>query len=142
MRHVLFLAVLLFGATWAMAQSDQNQTSPTDQTPTAQAPTTQGDMSPTNSGGNVTVEGCLSGSDGNYMLTDKNGTTYQLTGDTAKLSDHVGHEIKVTGSASASAMAPSGSGTDTSDAASKKTLQVSSFKHVAKTCSSGGDMSH
>ena len=30
------------------------------------------------------------------MLTDKNGTTYQLSGDTAKLSDHVGHEIKVT----------------------------------------------
>jgi hypothetical protein len=135
MRHVLFLAVLLFGTTWALAQADQNQTSPSDQTPTA-----QGDMTPTNSGGNTTVQGCLSGSDGNYMLTDKNGMTYQLTGDTAKLTDHVGHEIKVTGSKSDSAMAPSGGGTDT--AASKQTLQVSSFKHVAKTCSSGGGMSH
>jgi hypothetical protein len=135
MRHILFLAVLLFGATWALAQSDQNQTSPSEQTPT-----TQGEMSPTNSGGNMTVEGCLSGSDGNYMLTDKNGTTYQLTGDTAKLSNHVGHEIKVTGSKSASAMSPSGGGTNTGE--SKQTLQVSSFKHVSKTCSSGGGMSH
>lgn len=135
MRHVIFLAVLLLGATWAVAQSDQNQTSPTKE-PT----TSQGEMSPTNSGGSMTVEGCLSGSDGNYILTAKNGTTYQLTGDTAKLSDHVGHEIKVTGSKSASAMSPSGGGTDTG--ASKETLQVSSFKHVSKTCSSGGGMSH
>jgi hypothetical protein len=137
MRHVLFLAVLLFGATWALAQSDPNQTSPSGQTPT-----TQGDMSAASSGGNVTVEGCLSGSDGNYILTDKNGTSYQLTGDTAKLTDHVGHEIKITGSTASSAMAPSGGGTDTGGAdTSKQTLQVSSFKHVAKTCSSGG-MSH
>ena len=135
MRHVLFLAVLLFGTTWALAQSDQNQTSPSDQTPTA-----QGDMTPTNSGGNMTVEGCLNGSDGNYTLTDKNGTTYQLSGDTAKLSDHVGHEMKVTGSKSDSAMAPSGGGADTD--ASKQTLQVSSFKMVSKTCPSGGGMSH
>jgi hypothetical protein len=134
MRNVLFLAVLLLGTTWAMAQSDQNKTTPNDQ------PVTKGDMSPTSSGGNMTLEGCLSGSDGNYMLTDKNGTTYQLAGDTAKLSDHVGHEIKVTGSTSASAMSPSGGGTDTG--ASKQTLQVKSFKHVSKTCSSGGDMSH
>jgi len=139
MRHVLFLAVLLSGATWALAQSDQDQTSPSDQTAT-----TQGEMSAASSGGNVTVEGCLSGSDGNYMLTDKNGTAYQLTGDTAKLTDHVGHEIKITGSTSSSAMAPSGGGgTDTGAAdTSKKTLQVYSFKHVAKTCSSGGGMSH
>lgn len=135
MRHVLFLAVLLLGTTWALAQNDQNQTSPSDQTPAA-----QGDMTPTNSSGNMTVQGCLSGSEGNYMLTDKNGTTYQLSGDTAKLSDHVGHEIKVTGGKSDSAMAPSGGGTDTG--ASKPTLQVSSFKHVSKTCSSGGGMSH
>jgi hypothetical protein len=129
MRYVFFLAVLLLGATWAMAQTDQNQATPSDQA------ATQGDMSPTSSGGNVTVQGCLSGSDGNYMLTDKNGTTYQLTGDTAKLNDHIGHEVKVTGSTSASAMSPSDGGTDTG--ASKQTLQVSSFKHVSKTCSNG-----
>jgi len=138
MRHVLFLAVLLLGAIWAMAQSDQNQTSPSDQTPAS-----QGDSSATSAGGNTTVEGCLSGADGNYMLTDKNGTTYQLSGDTAKLKDHVGHEVKVTGSASATAMTPSGGDSDAAaSGASKQTLHVSSFKHVAKTCSSGGGMSH
>ena len=51
MRHVLFLAVLLLGTTWALAQNDQNQTSPSDQTPAA-----QGDMTPTNSSGNMTVQ--------------------------------------------------------------------------------------
>ena len=135
MRQILFLGVLLLGATWAMAQSNEPQTSPSHSTAT-----TQSEASPTSSGGNVTVQGCLSGSDGNYMLTDKSGTTYQLSGDTAKLSEHVGHEIKVTGSKSASSMSPSGGGTETG--ASKQTLQVSSFKHVAKTCSSGGEMQH
>jgi Protein of unknown function (DUF5818) len=134
MRHVLFLAVLILGTTSAIAQSDQNQTSPTAQTT---AP--QGNMSSANSGGNTSVVGCLSGSDGNYVLTAKDGTTFQLTGDTAKLSEHVGHEIKVTGSKSASAMSPGG---ETESGASKETLQVSSFKHISKTCSSGGGMSH
>jgi hypothetical protein len=136
MRHVLFLAVLLLGTAWVMAQSGQNQSSPSDQTPGA-----QGDMSATSSGSNVTVQGCLSGSDGNYMLTDKSGTAYQLTGDTTKLADHVGHEIKVTGSTSAAAGTPSSGGTDTTGA-SKQDLQVSSFKHVSKTCTSGSGTSH
>ena len=135
MRQILFLSVLLLGATWAMAQGDQNQTAPSD--PSA---TTHSAATPTSSGGNMTVQGCLSGSDGNYTLTDKNGTTYELKGDTAKLSEHVGHEIKVTGSTSSSSMSPSGGGTETG--ASQQTLQVSSVKHVSKTCSSGGGMSH
>lgn len=138
MRQILFLSVLLLGATWAMAQNDQTTTSPSDQTPSAQS-----DGAPTSAGGSMTVQGCLSGSDGNYMLTDKNGTMYQLTGDTTKLADHVGHEMKITGTASGGAMSPSGSG-EAGDTAgsSKHTLQMSSFKHVSKTCSSGGGMSH
>ena len=138
MRNLLFLSVLLLGATWAMAQNDQTPTSPSDQTPTAQS-----DATPTSSGGSMTVQGCLSGSDGNYMLTDKSGTMYQLTGDTAKLGEHVGHEVKITGTASGGTMSPSGSG-DAGDTAgaSKQTLQVSSVKHVSKSCASGGGMSH
>src|SRR5438046_1404718 len=46
------------------------------------------------------VEGCLQGSDGNFTLSDSSGTTYQLQGDTAKLSEHVGHEVQITGSTS------------------------------------------
>ena len=86
----------------------------------------------------MTVEGCLSGSSGNFTLTDKNGTAYQLTGDTAKLSEHVGHEVKVTGTSAAAATGASGS-TETSAAGSAgQALQVTSVKHVAKTCKSGG----
>ncbi len=133
MRHLLLLSVLLLGTCWAMAQNDQSPTTPNRTTNGEQTAT------PTSSGGNTTVQGCLSGSDGNYILTDKNGSMYQLTGDTAKLSEHVGHEIKVTGSSST----PSSGGNNTDTmGASKQTLQVNSFKHISKTCQSSGGMSH
>lgn len=76
------------------------------------------------------------------MLTDTNGTSYQLTGDTAKLSEHVGHEMKITGSKGSSTAAPgNGQPAGTTGTSSQQTLQVSSFKHISKTCQSGG-MSH
>ncbi|MGH9642289.1 MAG: hypothetical protein ACRD3Q_07665 [Terriglobales bacterium] len=137
MRHILFLSVLLLGATWAVAQNDQTSTSPNEKTST-----TQNETTPTKAGGTTSVEGCLSGSSGNYTLTAKNGKMYELTGDTAKLSDHVGHEMKVTGTVENGSMTPSG-GTAGESAGSKETLQVTSFKHISKTCSSGGGgMSH
>ena len=76
-------------------------------------------------------------------LTDKNGTTYQLMGDTSKLSEHVGHEVKITGTAAASSSgAASESGAAHAGAASQ-TLQVSSVKHIAKSCQTGkSGMSH
>ncbi len=90
----------------------------------------------------MSVEGCLSGSNGNYTLTDKNGMSYQLTGDTAKLSEHVGHEIKVTGTSGSAAGAESSTGA-ASGAAGGQSLQVTSVKHISKTCKSGGGgMSH
>ena len=85
----------------------------------------------------MTVEGCLSGSNGNFTLTDKNGMAYQLTGDSSTLSEHVGHEVKVTGMSSSSA-----SGSSASTGGSGQTLQVSSVKHISKTCKSAGGMTH
>jgi hypothetical protein len=118
MRHLLLFSVLLLGVSWAAAQTSPSQG-------------TGG------STGQETVKGCLSNSGGNYMLTDKNGKTFQLTGDTSKLSDHVGHEIKVTGTA--------GSGSASSDSGAMSqaspTLEVSTFKHIAKTCE-GASASH
>jgi hypothetical protein len=118
MRHLLLFSVLLLGVSWAAAQTSPNQG-------------TGG------STGQETVKGCLSNSGGNYMLTDKNGKTFQLTGDTSKLSDHVGHEIKVTGTA--------GSGSASSDSGAMSqaspTLEISTFKHIAKTCE-GASASH
>jgi len=103
-----------------------------------------GQTSRTGAGGQMSVEGCLSGSNGNFTLTDKNGTSYQLTGDTAKLSEHVGHEVKVMGASGSAGTGASGS-TDSSAAGTGagQTLQVTSVKHMSKTCkSAGGGMAH
>ena len=123
MRQIfLILSIVLLGLTWAVAQ---------DQSGAASSRAGQ------SAGSQMTVEGCLSGSNGNFTITDKNGTSYQLTGDTAKLSEHVGHEVKITG------MPSSGAGDSASaGAGSSQTLQVSSVKHVSKTCKSGGGMTH
>ena len=140
MRHVLlFIYVLLLGVTWAVAQ---NASSPSS---SSSSPSSAGQMSQSSAGGETTVEGCLSGSSGSYTLTDKNGTAYQLTGDTAKLSAHVGHEVKITGTKSSASAASGASGASSSAAGStgSQALEVSSVKHVSKTCQSGaGGMSH
>ncbi len=123
MRHLLLLSVLLLGVSWAAAQNNPSQTTPTG------------------AGSETTVQGCLGGSDGNYTLTDKNGTSFQLTGDTAKLSEHVGHEIKVTGTASSASASPSGGtagGTmGQPSSTSQQAIQLTSVKHIAKTCKAG-----
>ena len=123
MRHLL-LTIVLLSACWVVAQ-DSTQTS--------------GQTGSTASGGDTTVQGCLSGSNGNYMLTDKNGTTYQLTGDTAKLSAHIGHEVRITGTAGSST-ATGAMGSQSSNAS--QTLSVTSMKHISKTCQNSGAMSH
>lgn len=130
----LLLSVLLLGLSWAIAQD--SSTSPSQGS-------ASGSAQPA-SAGQMTVEGCLSGSSGNFTLTDKNGTSYQLTGDTAKLSEHVGHEVKITGTSGSAGTGASGSTEPSaSGAGAGQTLQVSSIKHVSKTCKSGGTgMSH
>ena len=127
--------MLLLGTTWAMAQTSQGQVAPSETSPSQETSV--------NAGGDTEVQGCLSGSDGNYMLTAKDGTTYRLAGDTAKLSEHVGHEIKVTGSTASSTKAAGGdTAGDSMGGSAKQTLQVSSVKHISKTCEAGGGMSH
>jgi len=124
MRHgLLIFSVLLLASLLAVAQNS-------------------GHMAKTSAGGQTTVEGCLSSSNGNYTLTDQKGTMYQLTGDTAKLSEHVGHEIKVSGTSTSAGKSASSMGTtnNTSESA-EETIQVTSVKHISKTCKSGG-MSH
>jgi hypothetical protein len=128
MRQILLvLTVLLLGLSWAVAQD-------------ASAPGASGQNSAGANG--KTVTGCLSGSGGNFTLTDKHGTSYQLTGDTAKLSQHVGHEVKVTGTPSASASAGAAS-TPAGGGGAQQSLEVTSIKHISKTCQAGaGGMTH
>lgn len=144
MKHLLLLSVLLLGCAWVAAQDTTTPSQPPSSGSSQAGSSQSGSASSSQTGGSESasgqmsagshknaVEGCLSGSDGKYTLTDKQGTTYQLTGDTSKLAEHVGHEVKINGSAGA------GSATSASAGASQ-TLEVKSIKHVSKTCQSGG----
>jgi hypothetical protein len=98
---ILFGATLLLCAALAIAQdTPQPEGSNTSQPPAAsssdQANTTSTD---------TTVQGCLSGTSGNYMLTDANGMMYQLTGDESQLSANVNKQVEVIGTVGANASA-------------------------------------
>ena len=124
MTKTLMLAMaLLMSAAWLTAQESS-------QTGSAQ---TGGAGS-----GQTTVQGCLQGSSGSYTLTSDSGTAYQLQGDSAKLSKHVGHEVQITGSTSGtgSSSGAMSANAGTSTGGSQQTLTVSDVKHISKTCSS------
>jgi len=71
-------------------------------------------------------------------LTTESGTVYQLQGDTAKLSEHIGHEVAITGSTTTASNAPSGTpGTEAGSTQQQATLSVENVKHISKTCTSG-----
>jgi len=138
-KVLLTLVALACTSLWAAAQTNNAAAQPNTSGQTAGAPapgaTTTGN--PT-----MTVEGCLSGSAGMYTLKDKNtGTTFALSGNTSKLADHVGHEIRVTGTtsgsgSSASSAAKDTASGDTSALGGTETINVTSFKHLSTSCSS------
>ena len=123
MARTFLLAIsLLASAAWLQAQS--------------QYPQTGSSQTGASGSGQTTVQGCLQGSDGNYTLTDKSGTTYQLQGDTSKLSAHVGHEVQITGSTTSASSATSPTTGTPAGATPQPTLTVQNMKHIAKTCKS------
>ena len=134
----LLVSVRLLGLSWAVAQ-DTTQSSPSAGSTSAQTSGQTGSAT-----GEKSVTGCLSGSNGTFTLTDKHGRSYQLTGDTAKLTEHVGHEVKVMGTASASEGASGTASGTTAGAGAGQTLQVTSVKHISKSCQAGagGAMTH
>jgi hypothetical protein len=128
-RILLLLSTLLLGMSWVAAQNSAS-------------PGQQGSKSASGAGSATTVQGCLSGSNGKYTLTDAQGKTYDLMGDTSKLADHVGHEVKITGVENSAATSGSSGGAMGNDS-SQPTIEVSAVKHVSKTCkNAGGGMSH
>jgi Protein of unknown function (DUF5818) len=123
MAKTFLLAIsLLLSAAWLQAQSQYPQTGST--------------QSGASASGKTTVQGCLQGSDGNYTLTDKNGTTYQLQGDTSKLSAHLGHEVQITGSTTSASTATSPTAGTPTGTTQQPTLTVQSMKHISKSCKS------
>jgi len=129
MKSILLAFVLLLGTSWMVAQNQA-------------APNQEGNSHQTYpAGSEQTVSGCLSQSNGEYMLTSKEGMMYHLTRDTSTLADHVGQEVRVTGMV----VAKSGSnGTQEAGGANGgtiETLRVNSVKHISNTCPSGkGEM--
>ena len=149
-------ATLLLSAAWMAAQTSAgaqssgtaqsgSQTGATAQTGQSgqtgnmggQSNGTYGQNNSPNSASNTTLEGCLSGSSGNYTLTASNGMTYQLQGNTDKLNKHVGQEVKVKGSAAVGATSGTESGQSAASTGSQQAFQVSKVKKVSKTCTTG-----
>lgn len=135
-KFSLMAAILLLSSAWVLAQSgvspaDQN---PSSSAPSAQQPAQQPDTSQTATGGQ-TVEGCVGGSAGNYTLTDASGKTYQLAGDTSKLADHVGHQVRITGDEGGGA-AGAAAGAASGAAGGSSTLNVKKVKMISSSCPS------
>jgi len=124
-RFLLILTVLLF-ATFMVAQGQYESQSGQSQT---------SNPGSTQASGQSTIEGCLQGSGDSYTLTDTaSGKTYQLQGDTSKLSAHSGHEVRLTGKSSGDS--GSASGMTSSSGTSQPTFVVSNLKHISSTCKS------
>jgi hypothetical protein len=130
MRKTLLLTlILLVFAAWAVAQQGTaSPSAPTNPQPSQQAVP----------GENVTV-GCLGGSGGNFTVTDKAGTTHQLqlppNADTAKLNQHVGEEVRVTGTNSPASSSAAGSA-PSAGASSEPSIKVTRMEKIADTCGS------
>jgi hypothetical protein len=115
-KAIVVTALLMTFATWAIAGQDPSQT--TDKKSSVQS----------------TVTGCLSRTDnGDYVLTDKSGTRYAVMGDAAKLNDHIGHEVQITGAVATPNAAPSNASATPSEMQTQ--IDVSRVKHIAESCS-------
>ena len=115
MKNTFVLTLFMLATlTWATAQQpgrpDPNPTqpaSPSSQMPDASQSTpgapgqTPGMQAPSQGPAAPVTEGCLGGSNPNYTITDKAGTTYKLNippnADTSKLGQHVGESVDVAG---------------------------------------------
>ena len=176
MKTVLLAGAFLLSSSFMVAQSSQapastpptlpqSQSQPApDQQPSSTSPSStmpSADQSSQTSAGQSSmgsqsadnsssqkIEGCLAQSGSDFTLADASGTTYKLTGDTSKLSSHVGEQVEVKGmpasdSSSASSASPSsdstaaaaGSSSASSTSAAGKSFTVQHVKRISKTCS-------
>jgi hypothetical protein len=152
----LITSILLLSSVWLVAQTSPSspgsatqqpstdQSSPSATSPSQASPTqsTAPDTTQTSTS-NSSIEGCLSGSSGNYTLTDTAGKAWQLSGDTSKLTEHVGHQVRITGSeASGSSSGAGAAGSSASagasgSAGSQSTFTVQKVKMISSSCPTG-----
>lgn len=126
----LATTVLLLAAVWASAQTPSSSNSQSQQS-TAQT------VTPAFGYENETIEGCLSGSDGVFTLTDSaTGKVYALTGDVSALGDHVGQEVRLTGAIGEAAASSPGAAVGTGDSGTTSSFTVRKARTIANTCKS------
>lgn len=118
MKKLCLVAAILFVSVVVFAQG----------TPPSGQPNAQASSQATAADPEKSIEGCLAGSGGNFTLTDSSGKTYQLAGDTAKLGEHVGHTVRISGSEKSA-------GTDAPGAGAQPTFTVQKVKVVSPNCS-------
>jgi hypothetical protein len=130
----LLAAVLLLSSAWLLAQSaarpDQN---PGSTSASAQQPAQQPDTSQKASD-EETVEGCLARSADDFTLTNASGKTYHLAGDTSKLADHVGHQVRLTGGESPGSPGGATSGATSGPAGGGHKFFVDTVKLISSSC--------
>lgn len=156
MRKLYLIAsILLLSSVWLVAQSTPAQQPSTDQSspssayPSQSSPSqaspsqsTAPDTSQTSSN-STSIEGCLAGSSGNYTLTDSTGKSWQLAGDTSKLTEHVGHQVRLSGSEAGGAAGAGGSASSSAGASAsagaggsstQSTFTVQKVKMISSSC--------
>jgi hypothetical protein len=127
MRRILLLSFLLFYASWLAAQIYPYQSLAPDRgTKTANSENT--------------VEGCLTQSSGNYMLTDASGNVFQLVGAGGNLGQEIGQTVKITSVEATHVPTSNWVGTSQqgvyTHVSGPYILTVLSFEHVSSGCSS------
>lgn len=161
-KTILLTFTLLASSAWMVAQStpSSSQSPDTSSTPSSSAGQSTGSAASQSSGSQAgsaesqssgsetTIRGCLNSSGGSYTLTDASGTTYQLQGDSSKLSAHVNNEVEIKGTASGASGAGAAGSTSpsagssastgassTGSAAGSQMFNVTKVKKVSGTCS-------
>jgi len=118
MKMAVSLAVLL-AATLMWAQSNQPSNN-------------------SNNNGTITVRGCVTMENGDYVLTKQDpGNTYQLQqGDKVKLRKYLGQRVEVTGTKSTTMTTSEDEINARAGSASPVTISVKSIKSISKECRS------
>ena len=115
-KAILLLMLLLISNAWLQAQNDK-----------------QSKPSQSSDSTSEQVEGCLQSAHNQYTLTDKDGTTLDLSGAANKLVHLVGHEVQLTGTHSVSTGDTTAQGV-ASSVIERAIFRVKSVKDIAKTC--------
>jgi hypothetical protein len=161
-KAMLLSAAITLCAGLALAQDTPSNGAASQNGPTTTSTTTSDQSTSSN-----TIQGCLMGTAGNYMLTDASGVSYKVQGDESQLSSNLNKEVEIMGTVASTASASASNSPDTNapnsgsasgqpnqggnpdasgaggsstgataTATASKTLNATSVKTVADSCSS------